>query len=128
MAQGRLGNFWKTLMRNKMVLIGMIIVAIFVLVAIFGPLLVQGDPNAVTEELLQPPSAAHLLGTTDQGQDVFAQLMVGTRSSIFWGVITGVLVTGLSVIVGLIGGYAGGVIDEILSLVSNVFLWRGPLS
>jgi peptide/nickel transport system permease protein len=122
MAQGRLGNFWKTLMRNKKVLIGMIIVAIFVLVAIFGPLLVQGDPNAVTEEMLQPPSATHLLGTTDQGQDVFAQLMVGTRSSMFWGMITGVLVTALSVIVGLVGGYAGGVIDEILSLVSNVFL------
>lgn len=121
-APGRLSNLWHTLSHNKKVLVGTIIAAFFILVAILGPLLIHGDTAMVTEEILQPPSASHLLGTTDQGQDVFAQLIVGTRSSMFWGVLTGLLVTALSVVVGLVGGYTGGALDEILSLISNVFL------
>jgi peptide/nickel transport system permease protein len=119
---GFLSNVWDILSHNKKVLAGTIIVFFFILVAILGPLLVHGNPATVTEDILQPPSATHLLGTTDQGQDVFDQLIVGTRSSIFWGILTGVLVTVLSVIVGLVGGYTGGVVDEVLSLISNVFL------
>lgn len=121
-APGYLSNIWDILSHNKKVLAGTIIVAFFILVAVLSPLIVHGDPATVTENILQHPSAMHLLGTTDQGQDVFDQLIVGTRASIFWGLLTGILVTVLSVVVGLVGGYAGGVLDEVLSLLSNVFL------
>ncbi|HLI07573.1 MAG TPA: ABC transporter permease [Ktedonobacteraceae bacterium] len=119
---GRLADLWNTLTRNRKAAIGLLIVALFVLVAIFGPIALHHDPNALSSDTLQPPSAAHWLGTTQTGQDVFSQVIYGTRASVFWGFLTGVLVTVLSVIVGLTAGYFGGVVDEVLSLLTNVFL------
>jgi peptide/nickel transport system permease protein len=113
---------WKALTANRKVAVGSGIVAFFILVAIFGPVFMRQDPNLLSANANQAPSAVHWLGTTATGQDVFTQLVVGTRTSIFWGFITGIAVTLLSIIVGLIGGYMGGVIDEILSLVTNIFL------
>ena len=64
------------------VLIGLVIVVFFVVLAIFGPILDHTDPGAITSAQLQPPSLAHLLGTTQQGQDVLAQVIYGARVSI----------------------------------------------
>jgi len=119
---GRLSALWRFATTNRKVTIGMVIVAVFALVALFGPLLVRQDPTAFTEDLLQPPSSAHWLGTTQTGQDVFAQLIVGTRVSVALGFIVGILTTAVSVVVGVASGYFGGVIDEAFSLVTNVFL------
>ncbi|GCE05261.1 ABC transporter permease [Dictyobacter aurantiacus] len=113
---------WRQLTRNKKVTIGLVIVFFFILVAAFGPLFIHSDPNRLSEDAQAAPSAAHWLGTTAVGQDIFNQLVVGTRSSIFWGFATGIAVTVLSIIVGLVSGYFGGVIDEVLSLLTNVFL------
>ncbi len=113
---------WNALTANRKVAVGSGIVAFFILVAIFAPVFIRQDPNLLSANANQAPSAAHWLGTTATGQDVFNQLVVGTRSSIFWGFITGFAVTLLSIIVGLIGGYMGGLVDEVLSLVTNVFL------
>ncbi|GLV58518.1 peptide ABC transporter permease [Dictyobacter sp. S3.2.2.5] len=113
---------WRQLTRNKKVTIGLVIVFFFILVAAFGPLFIHSDPNRLSEDAQVAPSAAHWLGTTAVGQDIFNQLVVGTRSSIFWGFATGIAVTLLSITVGLVGGYFGGVIDEVLSLLTNVFL------
>ncbi|HEY1644057.1 MAG TPA: ABC transporter permease, partial [Streptosporangiaceae bacterium] len=101
---------------------GTVITAIFVLVAIFGPMVVRTDPSALSTATLQPPSGAHWLGTTQTGQDIFAQLIDSTRISMLVGFIASAIATALSVIIGLIGGYAGGVLDEVLSVLSNVFL------
>ena len=56
------------------------------------------------------------------GQDIFSQLVYGTRTSVFWGLGTGLLVTLLSVVVGLVSGYFGGWIDDVLTLLTNVSL------
>jgi peptide/nickel transport system permease protein len=117
-----LSTVWNALTVNRKVAAGSGIVAIFILVAIFAPIIIRQDPNLLSANANQAPSAIHWLGTTATGQDVFTQVMVGTRASIFWGFITGIAVTLLSIIVGLIGGYMGGLIDEILSLITNVFL------
>jgi peptide/nickel transport system permease protein len=71
---------------------------------------------------MHPPGAAHLLGTTQSGQDVLSQLLVGIRLTLELAVIVGVVATALSVIVGVTAAFLGGVWDEVLSLVSNVFL------
>jgi peptide/nickel transport system permease protein len=113
---------WYQLTKSKKVAIGVSIVFFFVLVAIFGPLFIHTDPNRISSDALFPPSAAHWLGTTNTGQDIFSQLVMGTRYSIFWGFLTGCAVSILSIVVGLVGGYFGGIIDEILSLITNVFL------
>jgi len=115
-------RFWGAVAANKSVSVGSGIVLFFVLVAIFGPLLVQGDANAFTSAISLPPSLAHPLGTTSYGQDVLAQVIVGTRPSIILGFGAGFISTIISVIVGLAGGYFGGWIDEILSMITNVFL------
>jgi peptide/nickel transport system permease protein len=95
---------------------------IFLLVAIFGPLFIHQDPNGFSIDRLQPPSSAHWLGTTQTGQDVLAQVVVGTRLSVFMGFAIGILTMIVSIIVGLISGYYIGWIDETLSLITNVFL------
>jgi peptide/nickel transport system permease protein len=113
---------WRALTVNRKVAAGTIIVAFFLLVALFGPVFIHQDPNLLSNDANKAPAAAHWLGTTSTGQDVFNQLVVGTRSSIFWGFITGIAVAVLSVVVGLVGGYLGELIDEVLSLLTNVFL------
>ena len=121
-----LAGSWRTLWRiftlNRKATIGICIVLFFVLVALFGPLFIHTDPSALSNDVLVPPSAAHWLGTTQTGQDVFSQLVVGTRVSILWGFATGLVVTALSVTVGLIAGYLGGFVDDGLTLLINVFL------
>lgn len=108
-------------LRNRKALLGLCIVFFFVLVGLFGPLFISTDPNALTGDVLAPPSTAHWFGTTQTGQDVFAQVVVGTRSSVFWGLATGLAATLLSVLVGLTAGYLGGIVDDLLSLLTNVF-------
>lgn len=119
---GRASDMWRLLTRNPKVMVGLSIVVFFILVAIFGPLILHTDPNAFSPDTLQPPSSAHWLGTTTTGQDVFTQLVYGARTTIFWGLLTGLLVTILSIAVGLTGGFFGGGIDEGLSLLTNIFL------
>ena len=113
---------WSWLAANPKVAFGLGIVAFFVLVAILGPIIFRQDPTAFSSAVLQAPSASHWLGTTQTGQDVFAQVVVGTRISLLLGFGTGLLATTISVIVGLIAGYFGGWIDDVISLIINVFL------
>ncbi len=115
-------GLWRLSTTNRKVMLGSAIVAFFALVASFGPALVTQDPLKYTLNLMAPPSSAHLLGTNQGGQDVFSQLVVGTRDSVFWSFVTGLLVIAIAVTVGLVAGYFGGLVDDILSLVTNVFL------
>jgi peptide/nickel transport system permease protein len=124
--RGRLVNilrgFWQLVTLNNTMLFGCIIIGIFLLLALFGPLFARYDPAALSSDSLMPPSPTHWLGTTLAGQDVFAQLMVGTRYSILWGLLTACVVTLIYITVGLCAGYFGGVVDEVLTLLTNVFL------
>lgn len=113
---------WRVLTINRKVASGSVIVGFFLLVATFGPLFLHGDPNAITPAAKLTPSLAHWLGTTTLGQDIFGQLILSTQTSVLWGFFSGLLVTALSVVIGLVGGYFGGTVDEILSFVTNVFL------
>jgi peptide/nickel transport system permease protein len=122
----RLSGIWLTLWRmgtlNRKATVGIGIVLFFVLVALLGPLFIHTDPSALSNDVLVTPSPAHWLGTTQTGQDIFSQLIVGTRISIFWGFATGLVVTALSIVVGMIAGYMGGWVDDGLTLLMNVFL------
>jgi peptide/nickel transport system permease protein len=113
---------WQVLTVNRKVAAGSAIVGLFLLVAIAGPFFLHSDPDLYTPATNLPPSGAHWLGTTSLGQDVFSQLIKGTQTSVLWGFLSGILVTLFSIVIGLVGGYFGGVIDELLSFVTNVFL------
>lgn len=117
-----LRSLWRLATANSKVTFGVIVVSVFVLLALVGPLFVPFNVNAFGEDVSAGPSSAHLLGTTSYGQDVLAQVIVGARVSVALGFITGILATILSVIVGLVSGYVGGWSDETLSVLSNVFL------
>jgi len=97
-------------------------VGFFILLAIFGPIILRQDPLTFTEDVLQPPSATHLFGTTNFGEDVFLQTVVGARFSVFMGLGIGLVTSIISVLVGLTSGYFVGWVDETPSLVCNVFL------
>ena len=113
---------WRTMTISRKVTIGSAIVGFFIVVGLVGPVFMTINPNATSPLFLAPPSAAHLLGTTVVGEDIFSQLIYGTRTTVFWGLGTGLLVTLLSVVIGLVGGYFGGWIDDILTLLTNVSL------
>jgi peptide/nickel transport system permease protein len=93
-------------------------------IALFGLLapLFAGDPDAIRDIGMTPPDSGHLLGTTQTGQDVFAQLAAATRGSLQIGVLVGLMATLLSAAFGIVGGYVGGVADELFSLLTNVML------
>ncbi len=113
---------WRALTASRRAALGSAIVGLFIIVGLFGPFFMTTDPEATSNLFIAPPSAAHWLGTTVVGQDIFSQLIYGTRTSVFWGLGTGVLVTLLSVVVGLVAGYFGGWIDDALTLLTNVSL------
>jgi peptide/nickel transport system permease protein len=115
-------NVWRAMISSRKVAAGSAIVGTFILVGIFGPLFMRYDPEATSNLFIAHPSAQHWLGTTVVGQDIFSQLINGTRTSVFWGLGTGLLVTLLSMVVGLVGGYFGGWIDDALTLLTNVSL------
>jgi peptide/nickel transport system permease protein len=115
-------GIWRALTASRRVAVGSAIVGFFILVGLFGPLFMTFDPEATSNLFIAPPSAAHWLGTTVVGQDIFSQLIYGTRTSVFWGLGTGLLVTVLSVVVGLVAGYFGSWIDDVLTLLTNVSL------
>lgn len=111
-----------SLPRSGAMRLGLAILGFFVLVAIFGPILVPGNPNQQTPFGNLQPSSQHWLGTTTIGQDIFRQLVQGTRLSVLIGFTCGLLTTLVAIIIGVTGGYFGGWFDEALSLISNVFL------
>ncbi|BEL03378.1 hypothetical protein Q0Z83_015690 [Actinoplanes sichuanensis] len=100
---------------------GLAIAVPIALFGLLGPLVVQ-DPLRVDDIGLTPPSAEHLLGTTQTGQDVLAQLAYSTRGSLIVGAVVGVLTLLLSGFFGIVGAYAGGWLDESFSLFINVML------
>jgi peptide/nickel transport system permease protein len=118
----RLRDTWRLVTLNRKVSFGLAILIFFVLIALFGPMLFPKDPNAFSQDILQPPSAAHWLGTTQTGQDILTQLLASTRFSLIMGFVIGTSTMIVSVIIGLVSGYFGGLIDEALSLITNVFL------
>jgi peptide/nickel transport system permease protein len=104
--------------------LGALIIGAFVLVAIIGPYIAPFDPSAINSGQSLPlgPNGVHLLGTTSFGGDVLSQLLVGVRSTVVLGLVTGVVATFLSVVIGVSAGFLGGFADEGLSLLSNAFL------
>lgn len=108
--------------RSGKILCGLTLLALFVVLAIVGPWLAPDDATAAGVDLLAPPSGAHWLGTTQSGQDVWSQLLVGARPTVLVGFLAGAIATVLSIVIGVSAGYVGGLVDDVLSMLTNVFL------
>ena len=119
---GVLRHVVKSLASNRKALAGAMLLAAFTLVAVFAPLIAPYDPHALLFDPILPPSSQHLLGTTQNGQDIFSQLVWSTRESLALAVIAGVMATAISVLIGVTAAYLGGWWDHVLNLITDVFL------
>jgi peptide/nickel transport system permease protein len=103
-------------------MVGLSMAGLMVAFGVLGPFVV-GDPDTISNDAMVPPgSAGHLLGTTQTGQDVLAQLAHATRGSLTIGLLVGLIATVLSAFFGIVGAYVGGILDEAFSLFTNVVL------
>jgi peptide/nickel transport system permease protein len=102
------------LWRDKKAFVGAVLLAIFALLAVIGPLVSPYDPNAMTFDMLLPPSWSHPLGTDDLGRDLLSRIIVGTQVSLFVGVSTVVLALAAGVTLGVLAGYFGGWLDHVI--------------
>lgn len=109
-------------LRNRKAAAGLVLLGVFVLMAIFGPFIAPYDPSAISDDALVGPGASHWLGTTNTGQDILSQILVGARGVMIVGFVSGAIATAISVLVGVTAGFLAGWGDEVLSVVANVFL------
>ncbi|HEY5113355.1 MAG TPA: ABC transporter permease, partial [Coriobacteriia bacterium] len=98
-------------LRGKKVLISSSILVFFAVIAVAGPLIRPGDPNAFVGPLAAPPDGQYWFGTTTFGQDVFAQFASGLRATFTAGLLGGSIAALIGMAVGFVAGYRGGVID-----------------
>lgn len=117
--RGMLGS----LRRSPKAMVGVAIFLLFCLVAAFPGLFTSvKDPLKLDYMPGLQPSSEHWLGTTRLGQDIYAQIIYGTRESLLVAVLAGAFATVLSVLIGVSAAYLGGIADEVLSFFTNVFL------
>src|SRR3954451_24786768 len=119
----RIPGWLELLLRNPKSCTGLAMLAFVVVIALIAPLISVAHPNDFNIlATRQAPSWNHLFGTTDQGSDIFSQVVVGARRSLLLGAGAAALATAIAAILGITGAYAGGIIDEIVNFLTNVFL------
>jgi len=121
--QSRFTYSLKVLFSRKLVVFAVCLVVLFVLIAVFIPVLSPYDPykTDMTSSLLKP-SSEHWLGTDKLGRDVLTRLMYGTRTSLCIGVLSVFLSSILGVAIGLISGFYGGIVNTVLSRIVDALL------
>ncbi len=116
-------HFMKTFMGRKIVIVGLIIIILNAVAAIFAPVLVPYDPNQTyAGDLLEAPSWEHLLGTDTIGRDYFSRMIYGARTSMMIGIGSVVIAAGLGITLGLIAGYSGGMVNATIMRFIDAFM------
>ncbi|KRB01252.1 MAG: ABC transporter permease [Devosia sp.] len=115
-------TLFRQLLGNKKAMVGLTILLLIILVAIFAPFLTEYSPVKRVGRPHQAPSWEHWLGTTRLGHDVFARLVYGARVSLAVGFGAGLAITIIGTVLGIIAGYKGGVIDEVINFFTNMVL------
>ena len=114
--------FEKYLLKNRKAKIGMGILLLFTVIAVFAPVIAPYNPKEINFIPWEKPSLKHLLGVNSYGQDIFSQMVYGTRVTLSVGILAGLLTSFIGVFVGLLAGYKGGRTGEILMRIVDVFL------
>jgi peptide/nickel transport system permease protein len=115
-------KFWRVLKHDKATTIGALVLIIFFAAAIFADQLAPFDPLKTSNETFQAPSQKFFFGTDDLGRDVFSGVIYGARTSILVGISVALMSGLIGVLVGAIAGYAGGVWDDLLMRITELFL------
>ncbi len=116
-------DFWRIFKRNKFGLAGLIIILIFLIMAIFAPIISPYNPNQTNPNLfLSKPSLNHPFGTNELGEDLLSLNIYGSRISLIVGFAAAAVSVILGLLIGIISGYLGGLIDEVLMRITDFFL------
>jgi len=116
---------WRRFKKNKAALAGAFIIGFVVFLAVFDSLVAPYPPNDISGfpyEVRVPPSLKHLFGTDYVGHDVFSQVVYGSRSALYVGFGAAAIAMLLAILVGLVSGYYGGIVDNILMRITEIFL------
>jgi peptide/nickel transport system permease protein len=113
---------WQRFRRHRLGMASLIVLGLLVAIAIFAPAVAPFDPEAVSYNLLAPPSPAHWLGTDDVGRDMLSRLIYASRVSLTLGVLVSILTIFIGTLVGCLAGYYGNWVDGLLSGFINVML------
>jgi peptide/nickel transport system permease protein len=116
-------SVWRRLRREPSAIIGAVLIALFVILAIFAPWIAPYDPNASDwMAVREAPSLAHLLGTDDLGRDVLSRVIYGARASLAAGVVSVLVALVIGVPLGLAAGFFGGILDMLISRLADALL------
>ncbi len=97
------------------------IIGLLLLLTLIVPQFLHGDPLALTDDILQPPSARHWLGTDDLGRDVLVEIIYGTRVSFLIGCTAALATAVAGTAIGSLGGFFGGVADTVVTRLAEFF-------
>jgi peptide/nickel transport system permease protein len=116
-------DFWRALGRNRLAVIGGIVVLVLVVLAVFAPVLSPRDPNRPdVKQILAEPSRSHPLGTDQLGRDVLSRMLFGSRVSLAVGFVSVGIATAIGVVLGSIAGYRGGLVDGFVMRLVDLML------
>jgi peptide/nickel transport system permease protein len=115
-------RIWRAVAANRKATAGIIILAVFTLLALFPGVIAHDDPSADAYPPRLGVSGAHLLGTNQYGQDLFSQIVYGTRSVMLIAVVVGLATTAIAVLIGVAAAYLGGLWDGWLGVLTDVLL------
>ncbi len=122
-------EFWRRFRKNKSAVAGLLILVLLVGMALFADLIVPYARcvEQVGADRLQGPSAAHFFGTDEFGRDLFARVVHGSRYSLFIGVATSLMALAAGAVLGASAGYFGGMVDNVLCRIVDVFMCVPPI-
>ncbi|MDO5898546.1 ABC transporter permease [Agrobacterium sp. Azo12] len=111
------------LLGNRLALIGLVIIALLVFMAIFAPLIATHDPTIQNlRTALQPPSLANWFGTDEYGRDIWSRIVYGSRVTLYIVALVTITVAPIGLIVGAVSGYFGGIVDLVVMRITDLFL------
>ena len=119
---------WRRLVRNKAAVFGLVVIAIFVLLAVFAGVLTKYEyADQDYSVILQPPSAEHLMGTDNFGRDIFTRILYGARVSLPIGILCVISSLVVGGFLGVVSGYCGGIVESVIMRLSDVFQSIPPM-
>jgi len=118
---------WRRFRKNKAAFVGLIFIGAIVFMALFSPIIARYPPNYLASFLEEgrirvPPSSKYLFGTDYIGHDVFSQIVYGASAALYVGFGAAAIAMSLAIVVGLVSGYYGGLLDNLLMRITEVFL------
>jgi len=119
---GKLRSFWIIFSSDRAAVLGLAIFLAIIFIAVFADFIAPYNPYERVGRPYERPSWKHLLGTNDIGQDILSELIYGTRASLFIGFLAAITGTAIGTLVGIAAGYYGGIVDEVLMRVVDIWL------